>query len=165
MTTNNYKAADQTRPFIHPIRGRAIFNETLVDYLCDGGADLTIINKKLFEKIKKQAQYTVLEPYYGKRLSSCTSNITVLGIIKLKKCIVDPNTALKDIEIIVTDHSATHECLLGRDILYRVPKLREHMEAMKKEVDTWSNHVDDMCEPRTKWDTYDMDTTWTCADL
>ena len=152
MTTNVPKALEQTKPFVHPIKGRAIFNETLVDYLCDGGADLTIINKRLFEKIKSQAQYTVLEPYLGKRLSSCTSNITVVGMIKLKKCIVDPQTILRDIEIIVTDHSATHECLLGRDILYRVPKLREHMEAMKRAVNSWSNQLDDFSEPKAHVD-------------
>ena len=84
-------------------------------------------------------------------------SVLIVGIIKLKKCIVDPQTILRDIGIIVTDHSATHECLLGRDILYQLPKLREHMEAMKKAVNSWSTHLDDFSEPKAHVDVQRID--------
>ncbi len=41
-----------------PIIGRAIFNNTMVEYFCDTEANVTIINKELFNQILKQAPET-----------------------------------------------------------------------------------------------------------
>ena len=89
---------------VDPIKGKAVFNNTIVEYLCDGGADYTIINRELFEKIKTQAPRTMLKPYRGKPLTSCTSEIKVLGIIQLERCIIDPNVEFDMATVIVTDH-------------------------------------------------------------
>ena len=62
----------------------------------------------------------------------------VLGIIQLERCIVDPNVELETTTVIVKEHSASQKCILGRDILYKVPKLRHHMKAMKSEILDWS---------------------------
>ena len=115
-----------------------------MEYLCDGGADYTIINRELFEKIKTQAPRTVLKPYRGKPLTSCTSEIKVLGIIQLERCIIDPNVELDMATLIVTDHKATQKCILDRDILYKVPELRHHMKAMKNEILDWSMQLERM---------------------
>ena len=129
-------------PLVEPIKGRAIFNNSIVDYLCDGGADYTIINRELFEKLKTQAPRTELKRYAGKPLTSCTSEINVLGIVQLERCIIDPNVELDKVTIIVTDHNASHKCILGRDILYKVPELRSHMKAMRSEIQEWSTQLE-----------------------
>ena len=53
------------------IKGKAIFNNTLVEFMLDTGADVTIINEKLFEKIKKEAPNTTLKEYKGHKIVSC----------------------------------------------------------------------------------------------
>ena len=40
------------KPTVEPIDGKMIIGDNLVNYLCDGGADITIINENLFNKIK-----------------------------------------------------------------------------------------------------------------
>ena len=100
-------------PLVDPIRGKAVFNKTIVEYLCDDGADYTIIHRELFEKIETHAPRTMLKTYRGKPLTSCTSEIKVLGIIQLERCIIDPNVELDMATVIVTDHKATQKCILG----------------------------------------------------
>ncbi|RNA07655.1 hypothetical protein BpHYR1_043958, partial [Brachionus plicatilis] len=39
--------------YCRPIVGQALFNNTLVDYMCDSGADKTIINYKTFNLLKR----------------------------------------------------------------------------------------------------------------
>jgi hypothetical protein len=125
------------------IKGKAIFNNTLVEYFCDGGADLSIINAKLYQEILRQAPKTTIKPYQGKPLASCTGEIKVLGVIVLDRCILVPKVSkwLEKVEIIVTEHSSSNQCLIGRDIINRVPELRKKMEAMKSLIDEWSQEI------------------------
>lgn len=48
-----------------PIRGLAIFNNSIVQYLCDSGADVSLINQHLYENIKEFELETKLEPYHS----------------------------------------------------------------------------------------------------
>ena len=125
------------------IKGKAIFNNTLVEYLCDGGADLSIINVKLYHEILRQAPKTTIKPYQGKPLASCTGEIKVKGVIVLDRCILVPKVSkwLEKVEIIVTEHTSSNQCLIGRDIINRVPELRKKMEAMKSLIDEWSQEI------------------------
>ena len=58
-------------PLVVPIKGKAVFNNTIVEYLCDGGADYTINNRELFEKTKTQAPRTMPKTYKGSELEPC----------------------------------------------------------------------------------------------
>jgi len=40
-----------------------IIGESLVNYLCDGGADITIINENLLNKIKSSNKNNEITPY------------------------------------------------------------------------------------------------------
>ena len=44
---NRIEQDKTNKKLIEPIIGQAIFNGIIVNYLCDGGADVTIINEKL----------------------------------------------------------------------------------------------------------------------
>ncbi|CAF0831300.1 unnamed protein product [Brachionus calyciflorus] len=54
-----------------PIVGQAIFNNPLVKYICDSGADKSIISMELFNLIKKHDPETVMDKYNGNRYFSC----------------------------------------------------------------------------------------------
>ncbi len=118
-------------------------NNSLVEYLCDGGADRSIINKSVYENICRQQPTTKLLKYQGKALRSCTGEIEILGIVKLDRCMLssESNGLLKGVEIIVTNHSSSNECLLGRDIINMVPKLKSQMDSMKNIITEWSNEI------------------------
>ncbi len=60
------------------IKGYAIFNNTLVEYLYDTGADTSIIQQCLYEKILIEDQQTKLMEYNG-NLRSVTTEIKTIG--------------------------------------------------------------------------------------
>ena len=71
-----------------PIRGKAIFNNTLVQYLCDGGADKTVISRATFDRIRGEEPLTQLEPYSGGQLRSASGPIEVHGETQLRQCVM-----------------------------------------------------------------------------
>ena len=75
----NYKSRKRNQI----IKGVAIFNNTLIDYLVDSGASCTLINEDVFNKIKKEAPETVLEQYKGNELYSASNKIEIIGTVKL----------------------------------------------------------------------------------
>ena len=105
---NKKRKGTKTSP---PIKGKAIMNNSLVEFLCDGGADRSIINKSVYENICRQQPTTKLLKYQGKALRSCTGEIEILGIVKLDRCMLssESNGLLKGVEIIVTNHSSANE--------------------------------------------------------
>ena len=63
------------KPIVEPIVGKMIIGDNLVNYLCDGGADITIINENLFNKIKSANTSNEVVPYNGKSIQSCSGEI------------------------------------------------------------------------------------------
>ena len=79
---NNIKI-HKNKKIVEPIIGKAILDSNLVNYLCDGGADISIINENLFNKLKINPQNEIT-PYQGNPLHSCSGEIRVLGTINIK---------------------------------------------------------------------------------
>ena len=112
-------------------------------YLCDGGADETIINEAAFLKICRDEPKTRIQPYNGPPFHSCTGEMQIRGQLKLDHCIIDPNDpqATEGVTIIVADHSAKHECILGRDLTYKIPILKEQMEKTRDSIQKMSEII------------------------
>ncbi|RNA01093.1 hypothetical protein BpHYR1_038402, partial [Brachionus plicatilis] len=125
------------------IIGNAIFNKTLVCYLFDTGADKTIINHKLYQKIKREDSSTKLVEFNGYKLKSCSSELKIYGQINLNNCQVtaNQNETLKNVSILVTNHNSVHDCLLGRDILNRVNIPLLNTRVIKTKVDEFSKLI------------------------
>ncbi|CAF1096786.1 unnamed protein product [Brachionus calyciflorus] len=79
-----------------PIVGKALFNNTLVNYLCDTGADRRIINKKNFNLIRRHEPNTVMKPYEDGKLYSCTNEMKIYGVVYLKRCLILPSNNLEN---------------------------------------------------------------------
>ncbi|RNA38379.1 hypothetical protein BpHYR1_042957 [Brachionus plicatilis] len=104
---------------ITPVTGEAIFNNTIVNYLCDSGADWTIIDSKTFNPIKRHAPKTKLKIQSGRQLFSCTGPIKFL----------EREEILKNVEILVTETVSNNACLLGKNLTNRndeVDKIIDH---------------------------------------
>ena len=102
---------------IEPIIGKAIFNGNLVNYLCDVGAEISITNEN-FNKLKTNP-HNETTPYQGIPLHSCLDEIRVLGTITIKKMVIDPN------------HYSKHQCILGQDLIEKIPQLKTKLDNMK----------------------------------
>ena len=66
--------------------------------------------------------------YTNRKLISAGGEIGVLGLIRLKRCIVAPELNLIDVRIIVTSNVSGHQCILGRDIIKRIPALKQKFD-------------------------------------
>lgn len=122
------------------IGGQALFNNTLVDYMCDSGADLTIIDEKTFLLIKRHDPDTVLESS-NRKLTSVSGEIKVLGTLRLKRCLIAPEFDLKNTNILVTENVSGYQCLLGRDIIKRIPALKQKLEGIHTILKEYSSVV------------------------
>ena len=103
-----------------------IIGETLVNYLCDGGADITIINENLLNKIKTSNKSNEITKYNGQTIQSCSGEIKVFGTITVSQLVIDTNKILKNVKIIATSHNSRYPCILGRDLINELPKLKTH---------------------------------------
>ena len=97
-----------------PIKGKAILNNTLVEYLLDSGADVSVINHELFEQIKQDDPYTRLIEYKDGKIKSYTNEIKVLGKVILQHCFIDVNT---NVEMVVVQQKTNAKCIIGRDLV------------------------------------------------
>ena len=137
---NRIEQDKTNKNIIEPIIGQAIFNGTIVNYLCDGGADVTIINEKLLEKLTGKNQ-TAIIPYKGNQINSCSGKITIFGTVNVEECIIDPNLKLPEVQLIATNQNSKHECILGRDLMDQIPSLKVQINEMKKIVKNMSEAV------------------------
>ena len=83
------------------IKGLAIFNKTLVEYLYDSGADITIITEKIFKKIQTEDENTKIETYTGNQIKSFTSETQILGQVILKNCFFNHTDQIQNVKVIV----------------------------------------------------------------
>lgn len=89
-TTASINLIDSTHNFSKEksLYGKALFNNTLVEYFFDSGASRTVISRDLFEKIKFNYPQTKLGEYKGKHLRSANGPLKIMGVLKLNSCIL-----------------------------------------------------------------------------
>ncbi|CAF0903695.1 unnamed protein product [Brachionus calyciflorus] len=124
-----------------PIKGQALFNNTLVNYMCDSGADLSIIDERTYRLIKRHAPDTMLKEEKGIKLKSVSGDIRVIGSVVLKRCVISSTVQLRNVKLIVTDNFLCHKCLLGRDIITKIPVLREKFYSIHGVVKQFSSDI------------------------
>ena len=122
------------------IMGLAIFNNSIVDYMLDTGAGVTVIGSQLYEKIVEECPGCKLEQYDNK-LSSANSELKVKGLLRLERCMISTKLDLEDAKVVVVEDLKGLSCLVGRDWIGRIPHLKdtykeqvELIQKMKKEL-------------------------------
>jgi len=120
--------------------GTPIFNNTKIKYLSDGGADKSILSEDGYNKIKNNCNINKndLIKYSGAPVKSANGQIKVIGNLKLNKCIVDPDHPLENVQILVAKIKTSNDCLLGRDLMYQIPELKNQMLKMKNRINNMS---------------------------
>jgi hypothetical protein len=90
-------ARNQRKPIIASIRqhsegtnspaitGKVLLNQEVVTYLCDTGADLTVISRAVYERINRPQEPILLRVYSGPRIKSFDDKLShILGAICIK---------------------------------------------------------------------------------
>ncbi|CAF0961739.1 unnamed protein product [Brachionus calyciflorus] len=78
-----------------PNKGQAFFNNSLVNYMGDSGADITVIDVKTYFLINRHEPTTILEEYHGGKLYSASGKIKIFGLVRLKRCLIVPGVQFK----------------------------------------------------------------------
>jgi hypothetical protein len=124
------------------IKGIAIFNNTLVEYLYDSGSDTTLITENLFRKIQLEDKNTKLVQYYGKPLRSFTGEVKILGQLILHNCAFNHSDQLEKIKIIVTENQKSiNGCIIGTDLMRIIPEFNDSMQKLEETIDSMSKNV------------------------
>ena len=129
------------KPLVIPLVSKMIIGDTLVNYLCDWGTYITIINENLLNKIKASNQSDEITPNNSKTILSCSGDIKVFGTITESQLVIYPNKILKNTKIIATNHNSRYPCVLVRDLINELPKTKTHLDNMKETVNTVTNEV------------------------
>ena len=133
------------------IMGLAIFNNSLVDYMLDTGAGVTIIGSQLYEKIEEECPGCKLEQYDNK-LSSANSEMKVKGLLRLKWFMISTKLDLDDAKVVVVEDLKGLSCLVGRDWIGKIPHLKD---SYKEQVELIRKMKTDLQEALSKGQTFE----------
>ena len=123
ISINQSKTSGENFSSKQKIKGLAIFNNTLVEYLYDSGSDTTLITENIFRKIQLEDQNTKLIQYYGKPLKSFTGEVKIIGQLVLHNCAFNHSDNLEHIKIIVTENQKSiNGCIIGTDLMRIIPE-------------------------------------------
>ena len=122
------------------VKGFAIFNNTLIEYLYDSGSDTTLITENLLRKIQLEDINTKLVQYIGKPLKSFTSEVKIIGQLNLDKCSFNQTDNLNDIKIVVTENQESmNGCIIGTDLMKQIPEFDSAMQQLEETIKNMSN--------------------------
>ena len=124
-----------------PIKGKIILDNLVVEYLTDSGAEVSIITKRLFNKLKKHFKYLVRK-YNGPPLYSCNKPLKVEGIICANKFIVDNIGCLDKVTLVIVEDIFKYECIMGMDLITRIPEYLKYIQGLRETVERKSKEVE-----------------------
>ncbi len=126
---------------VHAIQGNILLNKTMVKYLCDPGAALTVISRKLFETLNKAENPIPLRPYIGEPIMSCNKRIKVLGVIRINRCTLSTEFSVRHFKVIVMEDLARYDCIMGRDLIAKIPCFTNPIEELRIQVNKYSENL------------------------
>jgi len=112
----------------------------MVKYLCDPGAALTVISRKLFETLNKAENPIPLRPYIGEPIMSCNKRIKVLGVIRINRCTLSTEFSVRHLKVIVMEDLARYDCIMGR-YLAKIPCFTDPIEELRIQVNKYSANL------------------------
>ncbi len=138
--------ASRTRPITQtspasPIQGKMLLNKTVVSYLFDTGAELTVISRETYNKLNTEKNPIILREYSGPRICSVDGHVDVLGAINIGTCVIATDCTISNAKMIVLDKIQQHDCLMGRDLIQRIPILNGPTQSIKSKVKEFSDNL------------------------
>ena len=131
---------------VQRIVGKALFNEKEMEYLCDTGADKSIMSTDVVKVIAPQIG---LDEYRGQPIYSASGQMKLLGTITLK-CQFAKDLILDKAQFIVTEDTIKNKCIVGRDIIQQIPKLKQSFKTMQSTVQEMKLEIESRKETPSK---------------
>ena len=94
------------------IEGIALMNGVKISFLCDSGADETILSESGYNRIMEKRKCVELKKYIGPNLNSASGKLSILGTVSIQKLVIDPLTPLENQEIKVAALNCKRDCLI-----------------------------------------------------
>ncbi|CAF0976734.1 unnamed protein product [Brachionus calyciflorus] len=96
---------------------------------------------KTYSLIKRHASESYLEEYRGGKLYLASGEIYIYGFLRLNRCLIAHVILLSNTNVIVTNNCSGHQCLLSRDIINRIPVLKQRIDSIKSVFHEYSTVV------------------------
>ena len=116
-------------------------NNQLIEYLCDPGADATIISRATYDRINKPELPVLLHTYKGEPIASCNEKIPVLGTARIQLCTISSTLTIPKVEVLVIPSLTAYDCLMGRDLISRIPEFASQVDCLRNRVETYSEDI------------------------
>jgi hypothetical protein len=120
-------------PTATAVEGVAIFDNVPVRYLSDSGASHMIISRDCFLKLQRANPKMKLVKTTN-TVRNTNGNVTVNGCTKIKLCSFG-YMECHNLKVTVLERLAGYDCLLGRNIMVKLPKFEKYLRKQRKIVD------------------------------
>ena len=116
--------------------GMALIDHTGIHYLCDTGADFSILSEQGFDRIRRLNKAACLTKYTGPQVNSATGNMEILGVYEAKEVTINSSFSLYNQKFRVAKLASRNECLIGRDLIVQIPSLNLHLQGFKNYLES-----------------------------
>jgi hypothetical protein len=74
-------------------------------------------------------------------IRGAAGKLQIFGMLVLSECLFDPLVPLLKERIRMTYHRSSHACILGRELINRIPVLKNGLDTTRKLVDELSLRI------------------------
>ena len=106
------------------IRGKAILNHMLVDYLLDCGAQVSVISQQQ----SANDDSVQLHSYFYPRVVAYDPASRTIGQVTLRRCQLAAKSSLQNVHLLVVCWNIGIDCIIGWDLINLVPEIRDRLE-------------------------------------
>ena len=99
--------------------------------MCDPGAALTVISRRLYDHLNTDNNPMPLRPYVGGDIMSCNLKIKVIGVAQINCCTISKEFSIKYVKMIVMENLSNFDCLMGRDLIAHIPRFSQPTEELR----------------------------------
>jgi hypothetical protein len=123
------------------LRGYAIFNNSVLEYIVDNGSNRTVISKKAYEQIKNEDPTTENIKQHDLKVFGIDSVVNICGSVTIRKFKYDATKTLDRVQALVAESINGCDCILGLDWQQKIPQLRRLLHNTSKAVDKMSKQI------------------------
>ena len=113
-----------------PMMCEVIVNKQTVECMLDTGAGITVMSRKLYDKLNTEQYPLRMRPMKGSKVRCVDGRDGgALGLFYAKKVIISSDCILRNVRITILQE-CEHGFIIGRDVINKIPKIRALCEQM-----------------------------------
>ena len=116
--------------------GKMSVNGSIIEFLCDTVADISIISKAQFERIRQSHQFVLKSK---REIFAVNGKIKVCGVTNLK-CTFSKEITL-NVEFVVVESHKGLGCIIRQDVIDKTP-IKSEYDAMKNKIENMTQEIE-----------------------